>query len=130
MTANVFSFPLYDSLNTPDVTDTELTSSEKEDCVRMLNTLDMEGRERVYMLMKKHQELSEPGGITKTAARIPYNGKRKRNKKDIDFDMGDIPSKLCRLIYKFVQLHTKAMEEEKSRSELSKAETDNVVKKE
>ncbi len=117
MTPSGFSFPLYDSLDTADIADMEFTTSDKAQCAILLQSLDTEGRERAFMLIKKHQALSEPGGITKASVRIPYNGKRKRAKKDIEFDLNEMPEKLCKLLYKFAQMHLKTMEDENHESQ-------------
>ena len=46
----------------------------------------------------------------KTTFKIPYGGKFVKN--DIKFDLNDLPNELKQILYKFVVIHCKTMEEE------------------
>lgn len=103
-----FSFPLYDNLNINDLPIHEMTSAEKDGLVELVESLDEDGRERVFVLIKKFYSQQGEGNV-----RIPYNGKQV--KKDIKFDLSEMPNKLRHMLHKFVVMHHKTMSEDKER---------------
>jgi len=104
-----FSFPLYDNLNLTDLPTHEMTSAEKDNLVELIESLDEDGKERVFVLIKKFYSLQQPDNNI----RIPYNGKQV--KKDVKFDLSEMPNKLRHMLNKFVEMHHKTMLEEKER---------------
>jgi len=100
------NFPLYDSLSS-EVTNVDLTTLEKDELMKLLKNIDVEGSERVYILIRMYQlENSED----KSTFKIPYGGKYVKN--DLKFDLNELPFELKQMIYKFVTMHCKTMEEE------------------
>jgi hypothetical protein len=100
------NFPLYDSLSA-EVTNVDLTTLEKDELMKLLKNIDVEGSERVYILIRMYQlENSED----KSTFKIPYGGKYVKN--DLKFDLNELPFELKQIIYKFVTMHCKTMEEE------------------
>jgi hypothetical protein len=100
------NFPLYDSLSS-EVTNVDLTTLEKDELMKLLKNIDVEGSERVYILIRMYQlENSED----KSTFKIPYGGKYVKN--DLKFDLNELPFELKQIIYKFVTMHCKTMEEE------------------
>jgi hypothetical protein len=101
------NFPLYDSLISY-TKNLDLNSTEKDDLIKMIKNIDEEGAERIYVLIRMYQlENNED----KSTFKIPYGGKYVKN--DIKFDLNDLPNQLKQIIYKFVLMHNKTMEEEK-----------------
>lgn len=107
------SFPLFDTLNLTDLPTHEMTSTEKDTLVELIESLDDDGKERVFVLIKKFHCLQQP----ENSIRIPFNGKQV--KKDIKFDLSEMPNKLRHMLSKFVEMHHKTMLEEKERIKAS-----------
>ena len=105
MINNNFSFPLYDSLNTPDLQNHDMTTIERDSLVDLIESLDNDGKELIFILTKKYQLNEHPND----KSRIPFSGKR--TKKDLKFDLTDMPNKLKHLLYKFAVMHHKTMKE-------------------
>ena len=100
------NFPLYDSLIS-DAKNLDLNITEKDDLIKMIKNIDEEGAERIYVLIRMYQlENNED----KSTFKIPYGGKYIKN--DLKFDLNDLPNQLKQIIYKFVLMHYKTMEEE------------------
>ena len=100
------NFPLYDNLLT-DISNTDLTTSQKDEFMKLVKNIDVDGIERIYVLIRMYQlENSED----KSTFKIPYGGKFVKN--DIKFDLNELPNELKQLIYKFVKIHSSTMEEE------------------
>jgi len=100
------NFPLYDSLFS-DTQNLDLNTVEKDDLMKMIKNIDEEGAERIYVLIRMFQlENSDD----KSTFKIPYGGKYVKN--DLKFDLNDLPNQLKQIIYKFVLMHNKTMEEE------------------
>ena len=101
------NFPLYDTLSI-DLPNIDITEKQKEDLLKLIKTIDTDGIERIYVLIRMYQlENSDD----KSTFKIPYGGKYVKN--DIKFDLNDLPNELKQLLYKFVNIHCKTMEEEK-----------------
>ena len=100
------NFPLYDTLS-QDIENIDLTTKQKDEFMKLLKNIDVDGSERIYVLIRMFQlENSED----KTTFKIPYGGKFVKN--DIKFDLNDLPNELKQILYKFVVIHCKTMEEE------------------
>ena len=101
------NFPLYDSL-VSDTNNIDLSTTEKDELMKTIKNIDEEGAERIYVLIRMFQlENNED----KSTFKIPYGGKYVKN--DLKFDLNDLPNQLKQVIYKFVLMHYKTMEEEK-----------------
>lgn len=103
-----FSFPLYDMLNTPDLPAHEMTSLEKDKLVGLIESLDVEGRESILLLVKKHQAVQQ-----QNSDKLPYGGKKV--KKDLKFDLTEVPNQLRHILLKFALLRSSHMDEIKAR---------------
>ena len=100
------NFPLYDSLIT-DAINIDLTTNEKDEFIKLAKNIDVDGAERLYVLIRIYQlENSDD----KSTFKIPYGGKY--TKTDLKFDLNDLPSQLKQILYKFITMHCKTMEEE------------------
>ena len=100
------NFPLYESLSA-DVSNLDLTTKQKDEFMKLVKNIDIEGSERIYVLIRMFQlENSED----KSTFKIPYGGKY--IKTDLKFDFNDLPNELKHILYKFIKIHTSTMEEE------------------
>lgn len=101
------NFPLYDSLLI-DTTHDDLTTKQKDEFIKLVKKIDPAGHELVYVLIRVYQiENSEDKSTFKT----PYGGKYV--KTDLKFDLNELPNQLRQVLYKFVQIHVKSMNENK-----------------
>ena len=102
-------FPLYTSLK-KGLPKKDLTAKQKDDFIRKVSTLDDPGKELVYILICNHScqtsDNEEPDIF-------PYGGLEASNK--INFDFSKFPIDLRQMLYKFVLMHLKNMEEERIR---------------
>jgi len=101
------NFPLYTSIST-GIPGKDLTATQKKDFIKKVESMDPDGHELIYALIKTYYIDSEQD----SPFTIPYGGKFVRN--DMTFDLTDIPSKLRQILYKFVKIHTKKVKEDKS----------------
>jgi hypothetical protein len=100
------NFPLYDSLSS-GVLNIDLSTKQKDEFMKIMKNIDVDGAERIYVLIRMYQlENCED----KSTFKIPYGGKYV--KEDLKFDLNDLPNELKQMLYKFVKMHTKTMEEE------------------
>ena len=96
---------LYNSLK--DNYEKPLTIEQKDDFSQKIKLLDEKGCEMVYVIIKMFDlDLNH-----KKTADIPFEGKIAA--KELKFDLDKIPEKLKHMIYKFLYIHIKNMEEEK-----------------
>jgi hypothetical protein len=102
------NFPLYDNL-IKEVKNEDLTTKEKETLVKNIKSIDDNGNELLYVLIKVYQFNNEYE--TTTYCTIPYDGKFV--KKDIKFDLEKLPNKLKQIINKFVIMHMETISKDK-----------------
>ena len=101
------NFPLYYSLINEKNRDV-LTFAQKEEFINIIKTLDNNGHELIYALIRTYQlENSED----KSTFKLPFGGKYVKN--DMKFDLNDLPDILQIMLYKFVVIHEKSLAEEK-----------------
>jgi hypothetical protein len=103
-------FPLYSTLSLK-LPKKDLTISQKSDLTTKLNNIDTEGAELIFALINCYY-IDKDKGDSMT---IPYNGKLSPDK--VDFDLSDLPIPLRHILYKFVSLHKKKIQEDKMLSE-------------
>ena len=104
------NFPLYDNL-IKDVQRKNLTIKECEDFIEKVLKIDNNGRELVYVLIQFYYGIEN----LKTSGNLPYGGKKERHGKssmNLTWDLAKFPQKLKQILYKFVSMHTKKMQEE------------------
>ena len=94
------NFPLYRTLDSEVTSSKDLTVKQKEECVARLKTIDADGAELVYALIRR----CNPGEV------LPYGGQRW--KKDIRFNFNDFPIRLKHIIHKFLNLHFAKLKEQ------------------
>jgi hypothetical protein len=110
------TFPLYDRLLS-EIPKKTLIPKQKTELIKIIPTLDQNGQELIYALIKYHTIKEDS-----VSDEIPYGGtstpSKKKNCEDITWNLGDFSSKLSLILYTFVQLHKKNQEEEVKRLKL------------
>ncbi len=101
------NFPFYDSM-IKDVKNKDLTMKQKDEFITKVNKIDENGIELVYALIRIYEMQHEENSGT---FKLPYSGKY-IEKNNIQFDFDQFPVKLKQILYKFINIHIKKMEEE------------------
>ncbi len=106
-------FPLYTTLlaNLPKK---DLSVVQKNDFIRKVSTMDSEAHDLIYALIKCYFLEHD---TTDTFA-IPYDGQLAKDR--IEFSLMDFPVELRQLLYKFVTIHGKKVDEDKQIQDLQK----------
>lgn len=90
------NFPLYNSLYTK--TSKDLTNKQKNELISNISLLDDKGLELVYALIASYKVNHNKSEFDITA--------------ELEFDLSKFDASLKRMLYKFVSIHLKTMEEE------------------
>lgn len=100
------SFPLYDNLYR-EASDTELTKPERDDFFKLVKKIDTDGSELFYAVAKCYQlnHITSPEVLN-----FPYNSKLVKG--TLKFELDDMPPRLKRMLYNFLQKHFQKMKEE------------------
>jgi hypothetical protein len=99
-------FPLYSSLN-KNIPDKDLTLIQKKDLIEKIR-INTEVHDLIYALIKTFYIDNFNGDHFA----LPYKGKLNEDK--IDFDLDELPKKLKQLLFKFINLHAKKIDEDKN----------------
>jgi hypothetical protein len=113
------NFPLYDTL-IKDVSTKDLTVKQKEEFIELVEQLDTNGSEFVYLLIQYYFIKNDDGENTKS---LPYNCYREPgdNKcEHLTWNFINFPVKLKNMLYTFVLMHTKQMKDDIERQVLCK----------
>lgn len=102
-------FPLYTTL-IKGLPKKDLTIMQKSDLIRKIKDLDTSAHELLYVLIKCYYLEHD----SKETLTIPYKGTLSKDK--IDFDLNDFPQQLKQLLYKFVNIHKKKLQEDEELS--------------
>ena len=97
---------LYKSLK-KDLDNKDLTRSQITDFNKNIKLIDEKGADIIYIIIKMFELETNP----KTTNAIPYDGKAV-SAKELKFDMSKFPLNLKHIIYKFLKIHIKNIEEE------------------
>ena len=100
-------FPLYNNLLT-DISSKDLKTIEKRNFIKNIKKLDQNGFELIYVLIRVYYIDKEDS----TSFTIPYGGKFV--KEDIKFDLEVLPFTLKQILYKFIFMHIKKMDDDKN----------------
>ena len=104
------SFPLYDNLS-KNILKRDITLKQKNDFLIKVGSINKTGRDLLYALVKFYHIHHEYDEVC--SQNVPYNGEYKNNA--VTWDLLDIPVKLRHILYRFLIIHTKSMEEEYNR---------------
>lgn len=102
------TFPLYNTLMA-ELPERDLSLLEKKDFMRKITNLDQDAYELIYVLIKCFSCEKETSSDTLS---LPFGGKLTDGK--IEFDLQKFPKKLRQLLYKFLCLHGKKVEEDEN----------------
>lgn len=105
------SFPLFESLD-KNIPKKDLTVKQKEEYIKQVSELDTSGKELVYALIMVFYNNTEE---TPLVENLPYKGQVTNNEQgnsDISWVFSDFPIRLRHILYKFIMLHNKKMNEE------------------
>lgn len=105
------SFPLYDILMS-NLPNKDLTVIQKRDFVEKISELDTDGIELIFALIKYYSVDKDIG-----KGKIPFNGTIDKNQ--VEFDLLEFPTQLRQLLYKFVLMHLKKIQEDRDMQKLS-----------
>lgn len=97
--------PLYYSLKN-DTKPLDLTPEQKEDLLFNIKKMDEKGCELFFILLKLHEIDTMPEALDGLPYECRYVSKEYR------FDLEKFPDHLKQILYKFVKMHVKNMEEE------------------
>jgi hypothetical protein len=97
------TFPLYQDLF-KNSTETDLTDDQKDELIKKIKKMDLEGHELIYALIRCFQLENE------TNYELPYEGKSL--KLGYKFDLEKFPKKLRQIVYKFSEKHLEKMKED------------------
>lgn len=99
------NFPLYTSLCV-NLSSKDLTVVQKTDFIKKIEKIDKDTHELIFALIKSYFIDKERGD---TLA-IPYEGKI--SKDTVTFDINNLPIPLRQLLYKFLTINEKKIEED------------------
>lgn len=109
------TFPLYNTIIS-DVRNRDLTEKQKEKLVNKIKSLDQEGKDLIYLLIRFY-ELDSNESLDSLS--LPYGGVISGG--ELTFDLDKFPNKLKQVLHKFVNAHTIKMKEEKDRAKKKSA---------
>ena len=104
-------FPLYTSLML-NLSTKDLTIPQKKKLITIINTLNEEAYELIYILIKCYY--TEHNRDMDSLA-LPYNGQICSD--GINFNLNELPNQLKQLLFKFVQLHLRKIQEDRENEE-------------
>ena len=102
-------FPLYESLR-KGLPKKDITVKQKEDLMKKITSIDSAGKELIYILICSHYENSPDGDKQEI---LPYGSSFSNGK--VEFQLTKLPIDLRQMLYKFVLMHLKNMDDEKQR---------------
>jgi len=107
-------FPLYDNL-IKDLPKKDLSVKEKEEFIRNIKKVNIDGRELVYALVLVYSAQNDKD---LESIQVPYNGSKEEDGKEsytFSWVYTQFPIKLRRLLSRFVAIHLKKQDEEEIR---------------
>ena len=110
-------FPLYDNL-IKDLPKKDLSVKEKEEFIRNIKKVNIDGRELVYALILVYSGQNDKD---LESIQVPYNGSNEEEEDGegsytFSWVYTQFPIKLRRLLSRFVAIHLKKQEEEARRT--------------
>jgi hypothetical protein len=102
------SLQLYESLSN-SCNDKDLTIENKKYFIKNLPNLDNEGMEILFILIVFHMKNTE-NKINLPPYKSIFSG------KDLEINLENLPNKLKNILYKFLNLHLKKIEEDRMKN--------------
>lgn len=105
------AFPLFETLYT-ETKDDDLILSETDlqKLCDQLKTLETEGAELAYAIIRYYQVYHDTTSISTV---LPYGSKM--TKQGLKLDLGILPKRLIAILYLFIKLHLKKIENDEAR---------------
>jgi hypothetical protein len=91
-------FQLYHTLNS-NIQQSDIKKAEKDEIVKFVSSMDSSSREAFFLLIYEHNRLENENY---SMYDLPYGGKVIEG--NLEFDLGEFPIKLRRILYKFVKV--------------------------
>jgi hypothetical protein len=100
-------FPLYDILST-DAKNKDMNIDKKKDFINKIGKMDQNGLDIIYVLIHKYYNINK-----ETDDDIPYKGYSEglETSKNITWNYNNFPNKLKHMLYIFINLHIKKLED-------------------
>jgi len=104
-------FPLYDNLIL-QISKKDLSVKQKTEFIQLLGIIDNQGKERIYALIQFYFMENESKQVKET---LPYKGVCNRagdsGCTNVTWVLTNFPIKLRQLLYKFIKMHVKSLQE-------------------
>lgn len=103
------NFPLYNTLLT-NLPNKDLTIKQKNDLIKHISKFKVDECKLVFALIRSYYLDKDNGDVLS----MPYEGllgKDKTGQNKITYDLAQLPIPLRQLLYKFITVHEKSMEE-------------------
>lgn len=88
----------------------ELPVSQKRNLLRRIASIDSNGSEMIYVLIRCYWEDNE-----KVSTNVPYDGQFLQG-GDIQFDLNKLPNRLQYILYRFTEMHQKKLKEDREKT--------------
>ena len=105
-------FTLYENI-LKESADKKLTKKQKNKFLDLINVLDLEGKELIYMLIKQHSTITNDETLFDCIIKNKDNGNQ-----DLIFDINKLPAILSQILYNFLILHEKRSLRETNRNNI------------
>ncbi len=109
-------FPLYDNL-IQQLPKKDLTLKQKEEFIRNISAIDYNGKELIYALIMVYKSQNVQQDKQNS---LPYDGTQIQTDKkafyNVTWNYMNFPIKLRHLLFKFLELHLKTLEEDGTRT--------------
>jgi hypothetical protein len=100
-------FPLYNTLS-KNLPKKDLSLKQKKDFITKIEDINTQGSELIYALIRAYQILNQ--GDTPNE-KLPFEGQI-INENNLEFNISKIPIELRQILYKFLCLHIKSIQEQ------------------
>ena len=101
------SFPLYESM-CQNLKNKDLTKKQKKDFLTKIQKIDDHGFELIYILIRMYENNNSKDIVG--SYKLPYSGIY-INVNDVSFDLESFPVLLKQMLYKFIDIHLKTIED-------------------
>ena len=104
------NFPLYSSLKSQIKLEKKLNVSQKNSFLKKINKMNPAGIELIYIIIRTY-ELEQNNYKPISSSSLPFEGQFKDS--SITFDLDKLPQELSLILYNFMGIHLKKIDEEK-----------------
>ena len=104
------AFPLFETLYGETKDDATISETDLQKLCDQLKLLDAEGSELAYAIIRYYQVYHDPTSISTV---LPYGSKM--TKQGLKLDLGIFPKRLVAILYLFIELHMKKIQNDEER---------------